>query len=192
MWDYASLLSNRLVGESPPADGRVAFRIRIGVTGHVDLTAAEIAAVRDPLRRAISRVRHDLIASDASTPIRLAVVSQLAEGADRLAVWEVLRQAAEDRQEADVEVVLPMGLTEFIVAQRLDVESLAEFEWLLERASSMVRIGHPATEEEGYELAAQWLVQRCDVLIAIWRGDPSGGRGGTAETLRLAALHGLP
>jgi len=192
MWDYASLLSNRLVGESPPADGRVAFRIRIGVTGHVDLTAAEIAAVRDPLRRAISRVRHDLIASDASTPIRLAVVSQLAEGADRLAVWEVLRQAAEDRQEADVEVVLPMGLTEFIVAQRLDVESLAEFEWLLERASSMVRIGHPATEEEGYELAAQWLVQRCDVLIAIWRGDPSGGRGGTAETLRLAALQGLP
>jgi hypothetical protein len=43
-----------------------------------------------------------------------------------------------------------------------------------------------------YEAAGQRLVARCDVLLGLWNGEASGGRGGTAETLLVAASRGKP
>ena len=36
------------------------------------------------------------------------------------------------------------------------------------------------------------VVRNCDLLIGIWDGAPGKGRGGTADTIRHAALSGPP
>ena len=99
---------------SPPAapaakdrddpSGRIAFRLRIGVTGHRSLDApGKIAArARQELKRLVG-----LLPAEGSTTVGLAVISQLAEGADRLVVREALAAAKPDYP-ARLEVVLPM------------------------------------------------------------------------------------
>ena len=63
--------------------------------------------------------------------------------------------------------------------------SNAEFEELLERAARVELMASTATREEGYECAGRWVVEHSDVLLALWDGAPSQGRGGTAEMVDL-------
>src|SRR5207247_829768 len=79
-----------------PELGRIPFRIRIGVTGHRTEVGAEAArAVREQVRAVVS-----LLDDARATPVRVAVVSALAEGADRLVVREVREAAVELTGEA--------------------------------------------------------------------------------------------
>jgi hypothetical protein len=175
------------------ADGRIAFRIRIGVTGHVSLDESHgvRTAVRSEIRR-ISRLVHS-----ANTETRLAAVSQLAAGADRLIVQEVFVEAEEARQVANLEVVLPADRVRYSVAQGFSPELHEEFERLLERASTTsepfdVDLSTSEDRATAYEAASRQVIGRCDVLIALWNGRATGGRGGTAETLLEAAARSKP
>jgi SMODS and SLOG-associating 2TM effector domain 1 len=49
-----------------------------------------------------------------------------------------------------------------------------------------------AERAEAFEAAGRQLVARCDVLVALWDGKKSRGRGGTASTLFDAALSSKP
>src|SRR5437763_3285099 len=110
--------------EAPPADGRISFRIRIGVTGHVDLRSNE--ALTETLFDQIQRIQR--MWGTPSTPIRLAVVSQLAKGPDRFIVWDVFRRAWERNEAAQLEVVLPMAQSVYACKQGFGEGSRAEFE----------------------------------------------------------------
>ena len=46
--------------------------------------------------------------------------------------------------------------------------------------------GQAELRKEGYAKAGQYVVDHCDVLIAVWDGMPSRGRGGTAEIVQYA------
>ena len=50
--------------------------------------------------------------------------------------------------------------------------------------------GEPAAEAAAYEAAAYTVVDQSDVVIAVWDGGPSGGRGGTTDTMEAAAREG--
>jgi hypothetical protein len=171
-----------------PDVGRIPFRVRIGVTGHRDLE-------RDRKLQEVPRLVRNLLPESDATPLRLAAVSALAEGADRLIVEEVF--AHEDRrgQKARLEVVLPFEKMRYIELQAFSAAATAEFEAWLERSTSIIELNgswEPNGRDASYAAAGQHVVNRCDILVALWDGKPSRGRGGTAETLLYAAELGKP
>jgi uncharacterized integral membrane protein len=163
----------------------------MGVTGHKDLEPSQ--RIEQVIRDQIRRIRTHLPRAD--TEVRLAVVSQLAEGADRLLVQIVRNEAREQGEDARLEVVLPTHRSTYPKWQGFSEESHQEFEALLAEATS---ISEPASAEPpqdragAYESASRQVVGRSDVLIALWDGGPTGGRGGTAETLLDAAARSKP
>lgn len=175
-------------------DGRIPFRVRIGVTGHrtIDESDARLrTAVREQIQRVVDRF------SSSETLVRLGVVSQLADGADRIVVHEVKQVASERDHKAHLEFFLPLEREDYVESQEFGPESLAEFDELLGMATvQREAVGTRGDTVEGrtaaFAAAGRALVGRCDVLIALWDGRPSGGRGGTAETLLYAAARSKP
>jgi hypothetical protein len=79
-------------------------------------------------------------------------------------------------------------------------QDLEEFRQLLARASGRLeldgaRSSGPDDDHsagKAYEAVGRFVVRHCDVLIAVWDGKPSNGRGGTAEIVHYAATSGVP
>lgn len=163
----------------------------IGVTGHRKLAdrrglAAKIDAILDEIagRTASDGAAVPRAAGEQAVPLRLVVLSPLAEGADRLVAQRVLARAG-----AELEAVLPMD--ERTYAADFEAEgSRAEFEDLLSKARSVRRLADSPSRAEAYAAAGRYVVDRCDVLIAVWDGRPEEGPGGTAEIVRYAREKG--
>ncbi len=146
----------------------------IGVTGHRSFDLADTSQRVDRLLDVIVEER------------RPTVVSSLAEGADRLVADRVLA-----RPHSRLVAVLPLAVEDYERDFATD-SSIDEFRSLLARADSVETVDVPAgaTREEAYEQAGFEVVARSDVLIAVWDGQPSRGRGGTAEIVEHARLRG--
>ena len=39
---------------------------------------------------------------------------------------------------------------------------------------------------EAFQAAGQWIVDRADILLAVWDGQPARSMGGTTETVEYA------
>lgn len=149
--------------------------VRVGVTGHRDLADPPGARVRciDALR-AIRR---------PGVPIE--IWSSLAEGADRL-VAEMVPTMADS-----LVVVLPLDPADY--RQDFGTESSRRrFDDLLESALRVEVTGADAggSRESAYERAGLAIVEACEVLLALWDGEPARGRGGTADIVRVARERG--
>jgi hypothetical protein len=96
------------MGEGLSDQGRIPFRLRIGVTGHTELQESDELreAVSDAVDLAIYRSGYRK-ASHPNTLLRLTVVSALAEGADRLVANEVLQR--KDFEKSRLICVLPVA-----------------------------------------------------------------------------------
>jgi hypothetical protein len=163
--------------------GEIPFRLRIGVTGHRRLDDEE--ALAGQVGRVLERVGEILPASPY-TQVLFTVVSPLAEGADRLVAREVLKNEG-----ADLEVPLPLPREEYVRDFQSD-ESKREFTDLLLRAREVMELGPSKSRQEAYERVGRYMVDRCDVLIALWDGQPSRGPGGTAEIVQYAREREVP
>jgi hypothetical protein len=180
------------MGESLSDQGRVPFRLRIGVTGHRELQES------DELRKAVSDAVDLAIhksgyreAGHPNTPLRLTVVSALAEGADRLVANEVLQR--KDFEKSRLICVLPVA-EENLDVYRADFESeqsrqefdhLCKSAWqVLEPREDQVPSGTSKEQREaGYRWAGREVVRNSDVVIAIWDGRASQETGGTADLM---------
>jgi hypothetical protein len=158
------------------ADGDVTsgitVRLRVGVSGHRTLTAA-LPGLTGEISKAVEYITQKLAVRSSQVP--LTVVSSLAEGADRMVADEIL-----GREGARLEVVLPLPPDEY----RADFgteESRADFSRLLARDDRYDLVRTATSREHAYELAGRAVVDRSDVMIIIWDGEPGRGRGGTAE-----------
>ena len=147
---------------------KIPYRLRVGVTGHRRLPDDD--ALPAQVSRAIDRAR-ELVASSDDLPVRLRVISPIAEGADRLVAHAGLAD-----ETTELEVPLPMPREQYAEDFETD-ESKAEFDALLEQADLVTVMSESQTREEAYERAGRHVVDRCDVLIALWDGEPSRGRG---------------
>lgn len=180
----------------------IPYRIRLGVTGHRDLpNPAEMEAL---VRQAIDAEVNKLF-SDASqealehvrqsgvTPVAYSVLSPLAEGADRVVARAVLRYSG-----ARLDVVLPLTVDDYL-EDFATLESAAEFTQLLDQCPRPVVLRRTRIRDEvrdpedqqarrgtAYERAGRYVVDHCDLLIALWDGAPSRGTGGTAEIVQYA------
>jgi hypothetical protein len=168
-----------------PADdeGKVALRLRIGITGHRDIIA-DHPGLTTEITNAVEYIIQRLAADPdriRSGEIALTAVSSLAEGADRLVAREVLK-----RKGSRLEIVLPLPPEDYCrdFSSPASVDEFDEFRNRDGTTSDTVRTGGP--REETYELAGRAVVDRSDVMIVVWDGEPARGRGGTAEIYSYA------
>lgn len=150
----------------------------VGVTGHRRL--AKIDHLTAGVETALVRIDSEMVRG------ALSVVSPLAEGADRLVARCVLAHPA-----ARLIVPLPLPREEYLRDFASD-ESKHEFVKLLERADEVIELPPTPTRDEAYEAAGLYVLNHCDVLIAVWDGNPSQGAGGTAEVVAEARRRKLP
>jgi len=121
-----------------------------------------------------------------NTSVALGILSPLAEGADRLIAREVLEVS-----DSSLEVVLPLPKDAYM--QDFETgESKAEFEELLSRAINIRELQTSASRPEVYEQVGRYVVDQCDVLIAIWDGKSAEGPGGTGDVVIYARETGCP
>jgi hypothetical protein len=112
----------------------------------------------------------------------LTALSMLADGADRLAVEEILL-LDQSQHVAILPFERAVFATEFGPAGS---PSHLHFDALVARAAEVIELGGAGDREDGYLRAGHLVVDRCDVLLAIWDGADARGRGGTAEIVAYA------
>ncbi len=118
--------------------------------------------------------------------INPVLLSPLAEGADRLAAHEILRLG-----NGSLQAVLPLQPEDY-EADFHTAESRAEFSNLLSRATSTEVLPSQPTRADAYLSVGCHIVDKCDILLAVWDGLPAKGRGGTAEIVAYARQCGKP
>jgi hypothetical protein len=64
--------------------------------------------------------------------------------------------------------------------------SQAEYRRLLDRAAEVVHVCPPGYAAAKMQTRNEWMVDRCDLLLALWDGSP----GGTANCVEYATLRG--
>ena len=156
--------------------------LRLGVTGH--RTLDHLAEVRRGVNVAIDQACEAYVNRDGSNA--LVVVSALAEGADRLVVKECLRRAG-----TTLEAVLPLSVEEY-TQDFLTSRSRRDFARLLGAAISVEIVESMPTREQAYERAGHVMVDRSNVVVAVWDGLAARGRGGTADIVTYALAHHVP
>lgn len=143
---------------------------RVGVTGHQDRDGIDWSWVRRTLREA-------LVTYSATEAL-----SSLAQGTDQL--------FAEVALELDIPVraIVPLGAYESFFK---DSAVLANYRRLLGQARRTDLELHFPPERAFFE-AGKFVVDECQVLLAVWDGKPAEGLGGTADIVSYARSRGRP
>jgi hypothetical protein len=150
----------------------------VGVTGHRVL--AERGRIELGIVEALSAI------AQVFSPQPCAVLSSLAEGADRWVVQRVLTQPG-----ARLIVPLPLSRNEYVKDFESD-GSRREFLELLERADEVIELPPQSSRSDAYRAAGLYVLDHCDVLVAVWDGREGQGASGTAEILTEARRRKLP
>lgn len=176
---------------------KIPYRIRIGVTGHRTLndTTALNACLQNFLDSgylvALTPESRQSLTQVKATPIAFSIISPLAEGADRLVARAVMKRGGL------LEALLPMPRDEY-EKDFATGESRQEFADLLARAHRVAVTDCGASPDEpdyrkkAYRRVGEETLERCDILVAFWDGQPSRGLGGTAEIVELAVNGNKP
>jgi hypothetical protein len=152
--------------------------VSIGVSGHRNLSNS------DELNNAIDDVLKKI--TNAFSAKSVQIISPLAEGADRIVAWRVINQYPHS-----LVVPLPMKKSEYI----LDFDTPAskeEFISLLGMADQVIDLPPQTSRALSYQSAGLYILDHCDVLIALWDGAPAKGLGGTAEIVAEARKRRIP
>jgi len=175
----------RIPAREPRVDplGRVPVQLRIGVVGHRWLE--DDPRARNAVRDAVAGIWASCSnLTTENTTVGLTVVSALAEGADRLVTDVGLTLGAR------IETILPVASADYEQDFASDA-SRFQFRALL-AAAHVTIVGPQDGREEAYLEAGKLVVDRSDVLLAIWDGKGARGTGGTAEIIEYADACATP
>ena len=176
--------------------------LSVGIIGHrpnrlpaaaMAKVAADMDAVLDGVAAAMRKALADYGSVFSGTAV-LSLVDSLAEGADRMAARALIARAAKNEGDLSfvLDVVLPFGRDEF-EKDFAEAPSREEFRTLLSGARGVLELpGSRAAEAGAYEAAAYTVIDQSDMVIAVWDGGPSRGRGGTTDTVDTLARDGRP
>lgn len=154
-------------------NGSPAAAYRVGVTGHRHLRAPHTVAARC----------HETLAGILSDRPDVVACSALAIGADSL-----FAQAALDLG-IPLIAVIPFAT---YASDFTTPDERAQYERLLVSAVEIVRLPYRRRSDAVYLAAGQWIVEHCDLLIAVWNGQFGDEMGGTSDIVALATAHRLP
>lgn len=146
--------------------------MRIGVTGHMNLTPDTVRLVSEALRSHLEQVDGEVVG-----------VSCVARGADSLFAEAVLAVGG------TLEVVLPSRDYREVAGWPEHVELLDR---LVGKAAHVKVMDFDHAGLEAYVAANQAMLGVIDELVAVWDGKPAAGKGGTAEVVAEARARGLP
>jgi hypothetical protein len=148
------------------------FVPNIGVTGHVLLAPGSARPIFSALYATLRRFPAGQVHG----------ITCLADGADRLFARAVLAVRG------TYEVVLPARDYHGHGGQADE----PAFRELLDRAAAVSCCPFATSGPEAYAAASEEMLSRCDLLIAVWDGDRSGGPGGTADVVVRANRRSVP
>jgi hypothetical protein len=151
--------------------------VAVGVSGHRVL--AELGRIEAGLGQVIGRM-------GVAFPSGWTVVCSLAEGADRLVTWRLLARGG-----SRLVAVLPLRRDDY-EGDFATAASRREFRDLLGRAAEVVEVAPQRDRDDAYEAAGRAVLDRSDVLIAVWDGREAQGKGGTGGVVAEARRRGLP
>ena len=164
------------------------MHLTIGVTGHRDLLADEIPALKDKVRGFFLQLKSDYPDLD------LQLITPLAEGSDRL----VADVAAE--MGINLIVPLPMPQTEYeqdfssddaVQAFRDSLDS-ARVIHLRTLPEAQGRAVTPADRDRQYAQLGVFISNHSQILLALWDGKSSTATGGTAGVVKYHLTAVMP
>ena len=132
------------------------------------------------------------------TPIRWSIISPLAKGADQVVANQVLART-QNVGKPRLQVVMPFSLNEYR-RDFVDDNDRQEFERLLafdpdfivlqpdyvNRVAGLSADETSVARNAAYRAAGHWVVDSCEILIAVWDGEQAAGLGGTGDVLGYA------
>lgn len=152
--------------------------LTIGVTGH------RILMEEDKIVAGIDRALDSVERRDSRRP--LVGLSALAEGADRLVAERILA-----RPGARLHAVLPLPRDDY-AADFASESSRRRFRELLALTEEVLELPARSSRAGAYEAVGLYLLDHCDVVLAVWDGGRAQGRGGTGAVATRALERGLP
>lgn len=178
-------------------DWSIKRELYVGVTGHLP---HRFNATNEALMQSIERTLSTLV--EQHPDHFLILVSPLAQGAD-----SVIARLALERYGMTLHVPLPLPF-ELYKTDYGSAESLREFKELAGKAEVYyelsMRFGSLAdlaarvdgqknnARDHQYALVGAYLAQFCDVLIAVYDGEPARGVGGTAQIVEFRKTGAIP
>ncbi|SCF15301.1 hypothetical protein GA0074695_3827 [Micromonospora viridifaciens] len=147
--------------------------LRVGITGHINLTPATERLVADALRVELRRI--------SDRPVH--GVTCLAAGADQIFARAVLATGG------TYEVILPARDYRSVA---IGPDHRAAFDELLENATEVVHTGHDRSGTAAYVAANRELLRRVQRLVAVWDGEPGCHDASTDRTVEWARQRGIP
>lgn len=151
--------------------------IRVGISGHRFLTDLERLA--DALENVCQTLQTRF------PQIRWQICSPLAEGADRLAASVFLKH------QSDLIAILPLPPEEYLLSFST-ANSLEEFTQYLHKAQEVIQLPAQPDVHLAYAALGLFLLEYCDILLVIWDGSASQGKGGTGEIALEARRRKIP
>jgi hypothetical protein len=185
-----------MAAQAPEDDLRLPVAFRVGVTGHRHLKSEAIAPLRAKIHDCLAMIQAEIalragekrvaeIVRPGAARDAVRIVSPLAEGADRLVAEEGLKLGAQLR------TPLPFAAQDY----ELDFpDSVDAFRALLAQSQVFTLDGvrdETTARPASYQAVGHFVVRNCDLLIAIWDGEPERGVGGTGEIVRFAIALGM-
>jgi hypothetical protein len=170
----------------------------VGVTGHrwnkisadaAPRIARQLSTVFAEIEAGIRCEYHAELAIGGRVPV-LRLVSNLAEGADQMAVanrpagWllHAILPFPRARYEDDFAPAHATG----------GVDRRPDFKASLAQAVSIIELPEANDAVLSYERAGELMLQESDLLVAVWDGQPASGRGGTQAVIAQAIDAAIP
>ena len=178
--DFTQTHSHTIVG----GQSGFAIPLIISVTGHRDLVATEVPAIRDRVRTFLS----DLV--DEYPDRGVSVMSALAEGADQL--------VAEEALQLGIPLIVPLPMSRALYLKDFDKVRVREnFDFLLSQAAEVYEL--PLVDDNTLESISDYgdardlqyaqvgvfLCAHCHILLALWDGKYNDKLGGTGQVVRF-------
>lgn len=144
--------------------------LKIGIVGHRNLDKRCIEAYKKQVFEKLSELKqkhHDIM-----------LLSPLADGADRLAVYEAMK--------LNISYIAVLPIPKECYEDDFNRASKIEFEKLLNRADAMLTLSaiEPFHRDMQYEAAGKYISDTSDILLALWDGEENHLQGGTSETVK--------
>jgi hypothetical protein len=146
---------------------------KVGVTGHRDLSDFDAIIL-------FERVASELMQLKAKRE-RVQLISSIAEGADQL--------CAQVGSALGYELICPLPFRQY--REDFSGGALETYDFLLEQATSSFIVSDNLDRNEAYLRAGKYVVDHCDVLIAVWDGLPQQSSCGTATIVAYAKERGV-
>ncbi len=141
----------------------------VGFSGHRQL--ADEAGVAAAIHAALEELRRE-------SPGEWIAQCSVAAGSDQIFVRAALDLGL------GWEALLPLPLAEF--ERDFSPAEWREVKALLDRAEHLHVVAESGSRDEAYLSGGFEIVNSCDVLLAVWDGQPARGKGGTADVVAYA------